>query len=293
MKQLFIVDSKAKLNGGATAPSDLSTVAEGAIGLFEVGEYSKWLEDKPTKDFAIAYGRPNAPAIVFPEINPDNLSVAMVTPDKGTKFHAEVTIPDTEVASDYTIVLVKKQVVFHERNTWTATVHVPLTKLISAEKVAESLAKQLAAMGAETNIPNVNGTGSINIKVSLAGKQITIDALDYQPWEIVLADSLFGNDVLVTTVSKAPVCDKAYIEYLASECAQNRGFNATYADGASIYPGYPMPVEDTDYKLYRLRFGTTRKAAKVTDEVVMQEVNIAVPTSNTEVIAALDKILKF
>ena len=127
-----------------------------------------------------------------------------------------------------------------------------------------------------------------NVGVTISTATITATAKDYQPWELMAVDDLYGTTVTTTAKGSAPTCDKAYVQNLASEAAQNRGFNNTLADGATIYPGYPMDVDADDYTLYHLRFKNPRVYGRTRDEAVWQEVTIAVPTANSAFITAVE-----
>ena len=127
-----------------------------------------------------------------------------------------------------------------------------------------------------------------NVGVTISTATITATAKDYQPWELMAVDDLYGTTVTTTAKGSAPTCDKAYVQNLASEAAQNRGFNNTLADGATIYPGYPMEVDADDYTLYNLRFKNPRVYGRTRDEAVWQEATIAVPTANSAFINAVE-----
>ena len=127
-----------------------------------------------------------------------------------------------------------------------------------------------------------------NVGVTISTATITATSKDYQPWELIAADDLYGTTVTTATNGSAPTCDKAYVQNLASEAAQNRGFNNTLADGATIYPSYPMDVDADDYTLYHLRFKNPRVYGRTRDEAVWQEVTIAVPTANSAFITAVE-----
>ena len=127
-----------------------------------------------------------------------------------------------------------------------------------------------------------------NVDVTISKDIITATAKDYQPWELMAVDDLYGTTVTTEHNGSAPICDKAYVQNLASEAAQNRGFNNTLADGATIYPGYPMDVDADYYTLYHLKFKNPRVYGRTRDEAVWQEVTIAVPTSNSDFITALN-----
>ena len=278
MRQLFVVKSGAVIAPKTKAAFDLTQVPAGSLGIFELDNLSKFVSDaKLTKDFGLAYGRPNSQAVVL-EVNIDSLSVTKVTKTAGTKFSANITIPTPVTGKDYTIELVKLNTTKHERREWTATTRCKSGD--TAATVAARLQKELAA-----KVENQN------VGVTISTATITVTAKDYQSWELMAADDLYGTTVNTTAKGSAPTCDKAYVQNLASEAAQNRGFNNTLADGATIYPGYPMEVDSDDYTLYNLRFKNPRVYGRTRDEAVWQEATIAVPTSNTTFINAVEVAL--
>lgn len=274
MRQLFVVKSDV-IAPKAKAAFDLNNVPAGSLGIFELNDLSKFVSDaKLTKDFGIAYGRPNSQAVVL-EVNIDSLIVTKVTKNAGTNFSANITIPAPVTGKDYTIELVKLDTTKYERREWTATTRCKSDD--NAAKVATRLQKELAA-----KVENQN------VDVTISKDIITATAKDYQPWELMAVDDLYGTIVNTTYKGSAPTCDKAYVQNLASEAAQNRGFNNTLADGATIYPGYPMDVDADDYNLYHLKFKNPRVYGRTRDEAVWQEVTIAVPTSNSNVSNAIE-----
>jgi len=275
MRQLFVVKSDAVIASKTSAAFDLTKVPDGSLGIFELDDLSKFVSDaKLTKDFGIAYGRPNSQAVVL-EVNIDSLIVTKVTKTAGTKFSANITIPAPVTGKDFTIELVKLDTTKYERCEWTATTRCKSGD--TADTVAARLQKELAA-----KVENQN------VGVTISAATITTTANDYQPWELIAADDLYGTTVTTTTRGSAPTCDKAYVQNLASKAAQNRGFNNTLADGATIYPGYPMEVDADDYTLYHLKFKNPRVYGRTRDEAVWQEVTIAVPTANSDFVTAVE-----
>lgn len=275
MKQLFVIKSDAVIASKNKVAFDLTQVPAGSLGIFELNDMSKFVEDvKLTKDFGLAYGRPNSQAVVL-EVNIDSLSVTKVTKTKGTKFSANITIPTPVTGKDYTIELVKLNTTKHERCEWIAT-----TRCKSGDTATTVAARLQEELDAKVKNKNVS--------VTISTATITATANDYQPWLLIAADDLYGTTVTTTTKGSAPTCDKTYVQNLASEAAQNRGFNNTLADGATIYPGYPMEVDADDYILYNLRFKNPRVYGRTHDEAVWQEATIAVPTANTAFVGAVE-----
>ena len=283
MRQLFICTSDAVLAATGN-PQDLTNVAAGTIGMWQNDNDSAWLSAAPAADFSIAYGRPNSQAIVIP-IDFSSARVTVSTPQTGKMFKAEITIPEPVAGKDYTLQLIKLGTEKHERYSWAVTDNG--SHKTTAAAMAKSLGDQFTNM-IEAGNEQLNG-----LKVTVDSAKITIEAKkNYQGWNLIAADDLVGTDVKITA-AVTPTLDAAYVKNLASFCSQNRGFSNVYRDGASIYPGYPMEVEDKNYKMYSIQFKYPRKYGRTRDEAPIQELAIVVPTDNTTLTGLLDTILAF
>lgn len=283
MRQLFICTSDAVL-AATGKPQDLTNVAAGTIGMWQNDNDAKWLAAAPAADFSIAYGRPNSQAVVIP-IDFASARVTISTPQVGTMFKAELTIPDPVAGKDYTLQLIKLGTEKHERYSWTVTDNG--SHKTTAAAMAKSLGDQF------TNMIEAGNEQLDGLKVTVEEAKITIEAKkNYQGWNLIAGDDLVGTEVTITA-AVAPTLDAAYVKNLASFCSQNRGFSNVYRDGASIYPDYPMEVEDKDYKMYSIQFKYPRKYGRTRDEAPIQELAIVVPTDNTTLTDLLDTILAF
>ncbi len=283
MRQLFICTSNAVF-AATGKPQDLTNVAAGTIGMWENDDDSKWLAAAPATDFSIAYGRPNSQAVVIP-IDFASARITTSTPQTGVKFKAEITIPEPVAGKDYTLQLIKLGTEKHERYSWTVTDNG--SHKTTAAAMAKSLGDQF------TNMIEAGNEQLDGLKVTVDDAKVTIEAKkNYQGWNLIAGDDLVGTDVAITA-AVAPTLDAAYVKNLASFCSQNRGFSNVYRDGASIYPGYPMEVEDTTYKMYSIQFKYPRKYGRTRDEAPIQEVAIVVPVGNTVLTGLLDTILAF
>lgn len=284
MRQLFICTSDAVL-ADTGKPQDLTNVAAGTIGMWQNDDDdSKWLAAAPAADFSIAYGRPNSQAVVIP-IDFASARVTISTHQAGTMFKAEITIPEPVAGKDYTLQLIKLGTEKHERYSWTVTDNG--SHKTTAAAMAKSLGDQF------TNMIEAGNEQLDGLKVTVNETKVTIEAKkNYQGWNLIAADDLVGTNVTITA-AVAPTLDAAYVKNLASFCSQNRGFSNVYRDGASIYPGYPMEVEDKNYKMYSIQFKYPRKYGRTRDEAPIQELAIVVPTNNTTLINLLDTILEF
>lgn len=283
MRQLFICTSDAVLTATGN-PQDLTKVDAGTIGMWQNDDDSKWLAAAPAADFSIAYGRPNSQAVVIP-IDFASARVTISTPQAGTMFKADITIPEPVAGKDYTLQLIKLGTEKHERYSWTVTDNG--SHKTTAAAMAKSLGDQF------TNMIEAGNEQLDGLKVTVTEAKITIEAKkNYQGWNLIAGDDLVGTEANITA-AVAPTLDAAYVKNLASFCAQNRGFSNVYRDGASIYPGYPMEVEDTTYKMYSIQFKYPRKYGRTRDEAPIQELAIVVPTDNTTLTGLLDTILAF
>lgn len=283
MRQLFICTSDAVL-AATGKPQDLTNVAAGTIGIWQNDKDSAWLSTAPASDFSIAYGRPNSQAIVIP-IDVSSARVRVSTPKEGKMFKADITIPEPVAGKDYTLQLIKLGTEKRERYSWAVTDNG--SHKTTAAAMAKSLGDQF------TNMIEAGNEQLDGLKVTVDVAKITIEAKkNYQGWNLIAADDLVGTEVNITA-AVAPTLDAAYVKNLASFCSQNRGFSNVYCDGASIYPGYPMEVEDKTYKMYSIQFKYPRKYGRTRDEAPIQELAIVVPTDNSTLTGLLDTILAF
>ena len=286
MKQLLIVNSAKALNakkdsnGANVTPLDLSNIAEGAIGFFELGG-STMLSAAPTKNFGIVLGRKGSVMpFVFSEVDITTLDITVAQPKAGTKFQAEITIPTPEAGKNYGLTLVKKGTVVNERYKYSVTDFVPAGGSKTAANIAKSLGDQLKAY---------TETGQLDITVTVASAKITVKSNNYEDqFELKATDSLYG--VTITTTEAEPnIGDAAYIKKLAKQCAAGKGFVYTSQASKDIYPGYPEVIEEIaqadiatkGYVVFNLRFATKRESGKTSDEQVWQYVHIAVPKNNS------------
>lgn len=278
MKQLLISQKKAYATSTAKS-TDLTTVPEGTVAMFDLKTGNLLTKAaKATGDFSIVVGRAAGKMpLMFPEVNLKTLEVTKATYAAAATFTAKITVPTPTVGEHYTVIVTKKGTVFNERSNWSFTA-------MAKDTTAANVAKQIAAQ------INTNKY-QLGVKAEYTGGAITITAVEAgKDYEVVGADGLMGVAPTEVTHGKKAVCDKAYIQDLASRCAAGKGFNYAADDGKDIYPSYPEVVDESQYVLYTLRFAVPRVAAKQRDEVVYQIVHLAVPVGAGS-ISDLDVIL--
>lgn len=278
MKQLLISQKKAYATSTAKS-TDLTTVPEGTVAMFDLATGALLTNAaKATGNFSIVVGRAAGKMpLMFPEVNLKTLEVTKATYAAATTFTAKITVPTPTVGEHYTVIVTKKGTVFNERSNWSFTA---MAKDTTAANVAKQIATQINA-----------NKYQLGVKAEYTGGAITITAVEAgKDYEVLGADALLGVAPTEVTNGKKAICDKAYIQDLASRCAAGKGFNYVADDGKDIYPGYPEVVDESQYVLYTLRFAVPRVAAKQRDEVVYQLVHLAVPVGSAS-IATLDVIL--
>lgn len=280
MKQLLIVTNPAL---ATKAPED------GQLGIYTPND-GKYIETIGDKDFVLALGRKDSNAITIP-VDVSHLEVRSSAEQKDSEsdddnpnkyapatFVGKVNLPADELVSnglDFTVVLTKLGMHFHERNQWSVTT-TGSDKIDTQDKLGNELKKQLSQKLDEAQF-------GLTVAYSAGVLTITAKEGDYTEWEVSAGDDLYSIATVENTRAAAPTCNAAYVRQLASMCAQNRGFDNTYRDGASIYPGYPMNVPEGKYTIITLRFSNDRKYGRqLNTETVNQLVHIAVLTDNAE-----------
>lgn len=281
------------LLGGKVAyasATDLSTVAEGAIGVYYNNNGAVALSSAGTEfkgEGMLVLGRPATKGgpVILP-IHTNNFSFVKGVYQAATTFSANTTIAAPTKIGDYSLIIVKKGVKFNERNKWTAMVHVKNTST-----TATALASALA------DLINANSEGS-GVKATVATAKITITAnKSGENYEVIGADELFGQAITVTTSGIPAYGDANYIKDLADKAAADAGFEYTYRDAYYyLYPDYPLnPLKqndstDTGFTIFTLKFAEPRNV-KTRDEVVNQIIQVAFPTG-TAAITTFETVCK-
>lgn len=193
----------------------------------------------------------------------------------GTNLSVDITVPTPVKDKDYTITMVKPGTVLNERYKWSSSTRA--TEGDTATTVAKRLADELKALGKNEGFT-----------ATAAATKITITAKDYQNWNVVAGDKLFGATVIVNTKGVAPVNDDAFLKELQLRCIGAEGINATERDAIQLYK-LPVRSSATGWTTYALTFYNSRNLRSGNTENVKSIVYLAVPTGSAS-ITALDKI---
>lgn len=194
---------------------------------------------------------------------------------EGTNLSVDITVPTPVKDKDYTITMVKPGTVLNERYKWSSSTRA--TEGDTATTVAKRLADELKALGKNEGFT-----------ATASAAKITITAKDYQNWNVVVGDKLFGAMVTVNTKGVAPVNDDAFLKELQLRCIGAEGINATERDAIQLYK-LPVRSSATGWTTYALTFYNSRNLRSGNTENVKSIVYLAVPTDSKS-IATLDKI---
>lgn len=193
----------------------------------------------------------------------------------GTNLSVNITVPTPVKDKDYTITMVKPGTVLNERYKWSSSTRA--TEGDTDTTVAKRLADGLKALGKNEGFT-----------ATASAAKITITAKDYQNWNVVVGDKLFGATVIVNDKGVAPVNDDAFLKELQLRCIGAEGINATERDAIQLYK-LPVRSSATGWTTYALTFYNSRNLRSGNTENVKNIVYLAVPTGSTS-IATLDKI---
>lgn len=193
----------------------------------------------------------------------------------GTNLSVDITVPTPVKDKDYTITMVKPGTVLNERYKWSSSTRA--TEGDTDTTVAKRLADELKALGKNEGFT-----------ATATAAKITITAKDYQNWNVVAGDKLFGATVKVNTKGVAPVNDDAFLKELQLRCIGAEGINATERDAIQLYK-LPVRSSATGWTTYALTFYNSRNLRSGNTENVKSIVYLAVPTGSAS-ITTLDKI---
>lgn len=270
----------------ATTPTTLAAVnatgiTEGAVALYdhEGAIISKALT-KNIPMFTLfvgggAFANKSKYANIVSNIDTRRFSYVKSVYTAGTKFSAEVTVPTPVVGKDYTLTMAKAHTVLNERYKWSASERA--REGDTAAIIAKKLSTQLNSLG-----KNEGFTASV------AAAKITVTGTDYEAWNLIAGDSLFGAKVTTTKAMK-PINDDAALKELQIRCIGGEGINSTSNDARKLYT-LPEFSNADGWTVYTLTFYPHRDLRSGSTENVKTIIHLAIPTRAAQ-IATLDTIL--
>lgn len=270
----------------ATTPATLAAVnatgiAEGAVALYdhEGAIISKALT-KNIPMFTLfvgggAFANKSKYANIVSNIDTRRFSYVKSVYTAGTKFSAEVTVPTPVVGKDYTLTMAKAHTVLNERYKWSASERA--REGDTAAIIAKKLGDQLKSLG-----KNEGFTATV------AAAKITVTGIDYEAWNLIAGDSMFGATITTTKAMK-PINDDAALKELQIRCIGAEGINSTSNDARKLYT-LPEFSSTDGWTVYTLTFYPHRDLRSGSTENVKTIIHLAIPTGAAQ-IATLDTIL--
>lgn len=270
----------------ATTPATLAAVnatgiAEGAVALYdhEGAIISKALT-KNIPMFTLfvgggAFANKSKYANIVSNIDTRRFSYVKSVYTAGTKFSAEVTVPTPVVGKDYTLTMAKAHTVLNERYKWSASERA--REGDTAAIIAKKLGDQLKSLG-----KNEGFTATVSVA------KITVTGIDYEAWNLIAGDSMFGATITTTKAMK-PINDDAALKELQIRCIGAEGINSTSNDARKLYT-LPEFSNADGWTVYTLTFYPHRDLRSGNTENVKTIIHLAIPTGAAQ-IATLDTIL--
>lgn len=271
----------------ATTPATLAAVnatgiAEGAVALYdhEGAIISKALT-KNIPMFTLfvgggAFANKSKYANIVSNIDTRRFSYVKSVYTAGTKFSAEVTVPTPVVGKDYTLTMAKAHTVLNERYKWSASERA--REGDTAAIIAKKLGDQLKSLG-----KNEGFTATVSVA------KITVTGIDYEAWNLIAGDSMFGATITTTTKAMKPINDDAALKELQIRCIGAEGINSTSNDARKLYT-LPEFSNANGWTVYTLTFYPHRDLRSGSTENVKTIIHLAIPTGAAQ-IATLDTIL--
>lgn len=269
----------------ATTPATLAAVnatgiAEGAVALYdhEGAIISKALT-KNIPMFTLfvgggAFANKSKYANIVSNIDTRRFSYVKSVYTAGTKFSAEVTVPTPVVGKDYTLTMAKAHTVLNERYKWSASERA--REGDTAAIIAKKLGDQLKSLG-----KNEGFTATVSVA------KITVTGIDYEAWNLIAGDSMFGATITTTKAMK-PINDDAALKELQIRCIGAEGINSTSNDARKLYT-LPEFSNADGWTVYTLTFYPHRDLRSGSTENVKTIIHLAIPTGAAQ-IATLETI---
>lgn len=269
----------------ATAPATLAAVnaagiAEGAVALYDhKGAIILKALTKNIPMFTLFVGggkfaNKSKYANIVSNIDTRRFSYVKSVYTAGIKFSAEVTVPIPVVGKDYTLTMAKAHTVLNERYKWSASERA--REGDTAAIIAKKLGDQLKSLG-----KNEGFTATV------AATKITVTGIDYEAWNLIAGDSMFGATITTTKAMK-PINDDAALKELQIRCIGGEGINSTSNDARKLYT-LPEFSNAGGWTVFTLTFYPHRDLRSGSTENVKTIIHLAIPTEATQ-IATLETI---
>lgn len=277
---LFAGDTALATTPATLAAVGASGITEGAVALYdhEGNVISKALA-KAIPMFTLfvgggAFANNSKYSNIVSDIDTRRFSYVKSVYAAGTNFSAEITVPTPAAGKDYTLTMAKAHTVLNERYKWSASERA--REGDTAAIIAKKLGAQLNSLGKNEGFTAV-----------VASTKITVTGVDYEAWNLIAGDSLFGTTITTTKAVK-PINDDAALKELQIRCIGGEGINSTSNDARKLYT-LPEFSDADGWTVFTLTFYPNRDLRSGSTENVKTIIHLAIPTGAAQ-IATLDTI---
>lgn len=187
----------------------------------------------------------------------------------GIKFSAEITVPTPVKGKDYTLTMAKAHTVLNERYKWSAS-----------ERAREGDTAAIIAKKLSTQLNSLGKNGGFTASVTTA--KITVTGTDYEAWNLIAGDSLFGANITTTAKAVKPINDDAALKELQIRCIGGEGINSTSNDARKLYT-LPEFSNAGGWTVFTLTFYPHRDLRSGSTENVKTIIHLAIPTEATQI----------
>lgn len=258
MNQL-ILDLKGKFAQGDNLDDFLQAPTPGWFAFTD--GYSLINPNLTKSNFGIIWNDKNGKTQIFPEIDWNSLTVTkskyQPKVDGVYSYSLADDLAKLNNGDEMTFTITKKGKSFNEKATWNFIINID-----DVNSIMPQVAKQI-------------NNSNINIEVRNQDSTMQLISKDCA----LRATITYGTTIKEFTEATAyspEVLGKADIKALAAKCAAGKGFNYLAEDGKELYSGYNIEPEFSQYDLYTFRFAVPRVSGKTRDEVVYQNLYIAI-----------------
>lgn len=273
----------------ATTPVTLATVdatgiTEGAVALYD--NEGAIISEALTKNIPMftlfvgggAFANKSKYTNIVSDIDTRRFSYVKSVYAAGIKFSAEITVPTPVEGKDYTLTMAKAHTVLNERYKWSASERA--REGDTAAIIAKKLSTQLNSLGKNEGFTASVAAASVAAASADAAK-ITVTGTDYEAWNLIAGDSLFGVTITTTKAVK-PINDDAALKELQIRCIGGEGINSTSNDARKLYT-LPEFSNAGGWTVFTLTFYPHRDLRSGSTENVKTIIHLAIPAKAPQI----------
>lgn len=279
---LFAGNAELATTPATLAAVNATSIAEGAVALYD--NEGVIISEALTKNIPMftllvgggTFANKSKYTNIVSDIDTRRFSYVKSVYTPGTKFSAEITVPTPVKGKDYTLTMAKAHTVLNERYKWSAS-----------ERAREGDTADIIAKKLSTQLNSLGKNEGFTANVAAAAAKIIVTGTDYEAWNLIAGDSLFGTTITTKKAVK-PINDDAALKELQIRCIGGEGINSTSNDARKLYT-LPEFSNADGWTVFTLTFYPHRDLRSGSTENVKTIIHLAIPT-RAEQITTLETI---